>query len=235
MDLPMFYNSADEWQRMMFLYNAAVKEVNTKLEIINNEYKMTKQYNPIEHLTSRIKSIQSIEKKMKRYGKDLTVPNIVKYINDMAGIRIICSFTSDIYRIADILKNQSDIRVLKIKDYIAQPKPNGYSSYHMLVAVPIFLTNEKIETKVEIQIRTIAMDFWASLEHKIYYKHEGYATEKIRKELADCAEIVAYLDKRMMAINDELKEMNKDLLGNYTEVRKTQDEREDYSVIFDSM
>jgi len=235
MDLPMFYDTADEWQRMMLLYGAALKEVNTKLEIINSEYKMTKQYNPIEHLTSRIKSTQSIEKKMKRYGKDLTVPNIVKYINDMAGIRIICSFTSDIYRIADILKNQSDIRVLKVKDYIAQPKPNGYSSYHMLVAVPIYLTNEKIETKVEIQIRTIAMDFWASLEHKIYYKHEGHATEKIRKELADCAEIVAYLDKRMMAINDELKEMNQDLLGNYTEVNKSQDDSEDYSVIFDSI
>ena len=221
MDLPMFYNSADEWQRMQLLYNAALKEINTKLEIINSEYKMTKQYNPIEHITSRIKSFQSIEKKMKRYGKELTIPNIVKYINDMAGIRIICSFTSDIYRIADILKNQSDIRILKVKDYIAQPKPNGYSSYHMLVAIPIYLTNEKIETKVEIQIRTIAMDYWASLEHKIYYKHEGHATEKIRKELADCAEVVAYLDKRMMAINDELKEMNQSVLGNYTEVSRT--------------
>lgn len=228
----MFYNGADEWQRMMLLYDAALKEVNTKLEIINSEYKMTKQYNPIEHITSRIKSLQSIEKKMKRYEKEITIPNIVKYINDMAGIRIICSFTSDIYRIADILKNQSDIRVLKVKDYIAQPKPNGYSSYHMLVAVPIYLTNEKIETKVEIQIRTIAMDFWASLEHKIYYKHEGHATEKIRKELADCAEVVAYLDKRMMAINDELKEMNRDVLGNYTEVSKDED---DYQVILDGM
>lgn len=234
MDLPMFYNGADEWQRMMLLYDSALKEVNTKLEIINSEYKMTKQYNPIEHITSRIKSPKSIEKKMKRYGKELTIQNIVKYINDMAGIRIICSFTSDIYRIADLLSNQADIKVLRVKDYIATPKPNGYSSYHMLVAVPIYLTNEMIETKVEIQIRTIAMDFWASLEHKIYYKHEGNETEKIRRELTECANIVAFLDKKMMAINDELKEINRDVLGDYTEVEKAGDE-DNYPMILDSI
>lgn len=187
------------------LYNAALLEIGTKLEILNNEFKQAHQYNPIEHISSRIKSPQSIAKKMRHNGRELTVENVVKYINDIAGIRIICSFTNDIYRIADLIAKQSDITVLKVKDYIVNPKANGYTSYHMIVSVPIFLSDEVIDTKVEIQIRTIAMDFWASLEHKIYYKFEGNAPDHITRELKECADLVSFLDRKMLAINEEVQ------------------------------
>jgi putative GTP pyrophosphokinase len=160
MDLPMFYDEAEEWSNALLLYDAALKEINTKLEILNNEFKLANQYNPIEHITSRLKSPQSIAKKLRHNNIELTVENIIKYVNDVAGIRIICSFTSDIYRIADLISRQSDIKVLKVKDYIMRPKDNGYTSYHMIVAIPVYLTDRTVETKVEIQIRTIAMDFW---------------------------------------------------------------------------
>jgi len=197
--------SLDEWKRMQFIYSAALKEVNTKLEILNAEFQMAHRYNPIEHLSARIKSPESIAKKLRHQGRAVTVENIVRYINDVAGIRIICSFTSDIYRISELIQKQSDVKILKIKDYIANPKPNGYTSYHMIVSVPIFLSDMTIDTKVEIQIRTIAMDFWASLEHKMYYKFEGNAPENIRRELKECADLVGFLDRKMMAINEEIK------------------------------
>ena len=218
MDLPMFYNEEDEWKKVMLMYDSALKEVNTKLEILNEEFKLNHQYNPIEHITSRIKSPQSIAKKMRHNGRELTVENIVKYINDVAGIRIICSFTSDIYRIADLIAKQSDVQVLKVKDYIMFPKPNGYTSYHMIIAVPIYLSSTMVNVKVEIQIRTIAMDFWASLEHKIYYKFEGNAPERIRKELKECADIVSYLDHKMLTLNEEIKLFNhEDQIEQYKE------------------
>lgn len=197
--------SLDEWKRMQLIYSAALKEVNTKLEILNTEFQMAHRYNPIEHLTARIKSPESIMKKLRHQGRAVTVENIVRYINDVAGIRIICSFTSDIYLISELIRKQSDVKVLKIKDYIANPKPNGYTSYHMIVSVPIFLSDMTIDTKVEIQIRTIAMDFWASLEHKMYYKFEGNAPENIRRELKECADLVGFLDRKMMAINEEIQ------------------------------
>lgn len=218
MDLPIFYDQAEEWNRAILIYDAALKEINTKLEILNNEFKLAHQYNPIEHITSRIKSPQSIAKKIRHNKLELTVENIIKYINDVAGIRIICSFTSDIYRIADLITKQSDVNVLKIKDYITNPKPNGYMSYHMIVTVPIFLSDEVINTKVEIQIRTIAMDFWASLEHKMYYKFEGNAPSHIRRELKECADIVSFLDQKMLAINEEIKTYSYDPMENYREV-----------------
>ena len=217
MDLPMFYDEAEEWNAALLLYDAALKQINTKLEILNDEFKLAHQYNPIEHITSRIKTPQSIAKKLRHNQKELTVDNIIKYVNDVAGIRIICSFTSDIYRIADLISKQGDIKVLKVKDYIINPKENGYTSYHMIISVPVFLTDRTVETKVEIQIRTIAMDFWASLEHKIYYKFEGNAPEHIRKELKECSDIVAYLDQKMLTLNEELKAYSRDHLEGYQE------------------
>ena len=217
MDLPMFYDEAEEWSSALLLYDAALKQVNTKLEILNNEFKLANQYNPIEHITSRLKSPQSIAKKLRHNGRELTVDNIIKYVNDVAGIRIICSFTSDIYRIADLISKQSDIKVLKVKDYIMCPKTNGYTSYHMIISIPVFLTDRTVDTKVEIQIRTIAMDFWASLEHKIYYKFEGNAPEHIRKELKECSDIVSYLDQKMLSLNEEIKSFSQDRLGSYEE------------------
>lgn len=219
MDLPMFYNEEEEWKKVMLMYDSALKEVNTKLEILNEEFKLNHQYNPIEHITSRMKSPQSIGKKLRHNGRELTVENIVKYVNDVAGIRIICSFTSDIYRIADLIAKQSDVQVLKVKDYIMFPKSNGYTSYHMIISVPIYLSNTMINVKAEIQIRTIAMDFWASLEHKIYYKFEGNAPERIRKELKECADIVSYLDHKMLTLNEEIKIYNHETeLDQYKEI-----------------
>ena len=198
-------NTSDEWTRMQLIYDAALREINTKLETLNNEFKIKHQYNPIEHMTSRIKSPGSIAKKLRHNDRELSVENIVRYINDVAGIRVICSYTTDIYRIARLISEQSDVRVLKVKDYIKNPKPNGYKSYHMIVSVPVFLSDTMVDTKVEIQIRTIAMDFWASLEHKMYYKFEGNAPESIRRELKECADLVAFLDQKMLAINEEIK------------------------------
>lgn len=176
-------NQVDSWQEVTLVYSAALKQINTKLEILNDEFQHVHRYNPIEHIKSRMKTSESIVKKLKRYGYESTIENMVKYINDIAGIRVICSFTSDIYRIADMIGNQNDIKVISVKDYIKHPKASGYKSYHMLVTVPVFLSDRIVEVKVEIQIRTVAMDFWASLEHKINYKFEGNAPSILRRSL----------------------------------------------------
>lgn len=202
----MDYDDVDAWMTAMFLYNSALKEVGTKLEILNDEFKHVHRYNPIEHIKTRIKTPESIVKKLKRYGHEVSIENMIEYINDIAGVRLICSFTSDIYRLAAMIGNQTDLKVLTIKDYIKTPKESGYKSYHMLVSVPIFLSDSVVETKVEIQIRTIAMDFWASLEHKIYYKFEGNAPEYISRELRDCAEMVSGLDEKMLSLNNAIQE-----------------------------
>ncbi len=198
------YEDVDSWKTMMFLYQSALKEVGTKIEILNDEFHHVHKYNPIEHIKTRVKTPESIMKKLKRYGYDVTIENMVKYINDIAGVRLICSFTSDIYRLAAMIGNQSDLKVLAIKDYIKNPKESGYKSYHMIVSVPIFLSDSVVDTKVEIQIRTIAMDFWASLEHKIYYKFEGNAPEYISKDLRECADMIAVLDEKMLSLNDAI-------------------------------
>ena len=199
------YEDVDSWKTIMFLYNAALKEVETKLEILNDEFQHVHQYNPIEHIKTRIKTPESIVKKLKRYGYETSVENMVKYINDIAGVRLICSFTSDIYRLASMIGNQSDLKILSIKDYIKNPKDSGYKSFHMLVSVPVFLSDSVVQTKVEIQIRTIAMDFWASLEHKIYYKFEGHAPAYISEDLKSCADMVSQLDERMLSLNEAIQ------------------------------
>lgn len=196
--------SVDSWKTIMFLYNSALKEVGTKLEILNDEFQYVHQYNPIEHIKTRIKTAESIVHKLKRYGYESSIENMVKYVNDIAGVRLICSFTSDIYRLAEMIGKQSDLKVIAIKDYIKAPKISGYKSYHMLVTVPIYLSDSVVDTKVEIQIRTIAMDFWASLEHKIYYKFEGNAPGHISRELRECAEMISTLDERMLSLNNEI-------------------------------
>ena len=194
----------------MFLYNSALKEVNTKLEILNDEFQHVHQYNPIEYFKSRVKSAESIVKKLKRNGYESTIDNMVNYVNDIAGIRIVCSFTSDIYRISEMIGRQNDLTVVSVKDYIKNPKKSGYKSYHMLVTVPIFLSDRVVDTKVEIQIRTIAMDFWASLEHKIYYKYEGNAPDYFERELQECASIISRLDTKMMSLNEAMKKIDGD-------------------------
>ena len=196
----------ESWETMMFLYNSALKEVGTKLEILNDEFVHIHNYNPIEYIKSRIKTPESIVKKLKKGGYESTIENMVTYVKDIAGIRIVCSFTSDIYKLAEMIGRQNDLTVISVKDYMKHPKESGYKSYHMIVSVPIFLSNRVVDTKVEIQIRTIAMDFWASLEHKIYYKFEGNAPEYISRDLRECAEIVSNLDAKMLSLNQAILE-----------------------------
>jgi putative GTP pyrophosphokinase len=203
-------SDVDNWQEVILIYNAALKQIVMKLDILNDEFQRVHRYNPIEHIKSRIKSSESIVKKLKKRGYESTIKNMVNRVNDIAGVRLICSFTSDIYRIADMISHQADIRILGVKDYLKTPKANGYKSYHMLVSVPVYLSNRIVDTKVEIQIRTVAMDFWASLEHKIYYKFEGNAPAHIEEELTDCARMVSELDAKMLDLNTEILQFDDD-------------------------
>ena len=209
-ELPEVKDIFLEYRKMQLLYQSALKEIGTKLEILNDEFKFVHKYNPIEHIESRMKSEESIVRKLMKKGQDITVENIERYIDDVAGIRVICSFTPDIYRIVDMISNQDDIEVVKTKDYMVNPKPSGSRSYHMIVKVPIFLSDTVVPTRVEIQIRTVAMDVWASLEHKIYYKYDGHSPEYIRSELRECAEMISYLDSKMLAINEEIHSLKQE-------------------------
>ena len=196
----------DQWKSTMFLYSSALKSINTKIEILNNEFIQLYNYNPIEHITSRLKTPASIVKKLQHDGREVTIENMVEYLNDIAGIRIICSFMSDIYPIADMIARQADITVLHVKDYIKYPKSNGYKSYHMVVTVPVYLTDGPVETKVEIQIRSVAMDFWASLEHQIRYKNDSPEVKAIAEELRICADTIAATDVKMQELKLRISE-----------------------------
>ena len=202
-------DQVDQWRSLMFLYDSALKRVNAKIEILNNEFVNRYDYNPIEHIKSRLKTADSIVKKLKKNGREVTIENMKEYLSDIAGVRVICSFTSDIYQIAEMIARQDDITVLQVKDYIRNPKPNGYKSYHMVVTVPVYLSDGPVEMKVEIQIRSVAMDFWASLEHKIAYKFVGHAPENLLQELKDCADMVDMLDQKMFSLNEAITEFAK--------------------------
>ena len=201
-------SNVDSWTEVNLIYNAALRQIRTKMEILNEEFQHVHRYNPIEHIKARVKSPESIVKKLKRYGYESSIKNMIEYINDIAGIRIICSFTSDIYRIAEMIAEQKDISIVSVKDYITYPKASGYRSYHMLVTVPVYLSDRIVDTKVEIQIRTVAMDFWASLEHKMHYKFEGDAPDHIKQELIECSKLVSDLDNRMLMLNEEILAMS---------------------------
>ena len=208
MNIPKSFDQVDQWKSVMFLYDSALKEINTKIEILNNEFVHIYNYNPIEHIKSRLKTPESIVKKLKRYGYDVTIDNMVEKLNDIAGIRIICSFTSDIYQIAEMITKQTDVTVLYVKDYIKHPKPNGYKSYHMVVTIPIYLTDGPVNTKVEIQIRTIAMDFWASLEHDLRYKSEKNIPPEICQAMLESASSIAEIDVKMQEIYKQIQELS---------------------------
>jgi putative GTP pyrophosphokinase len=199
-------------EMLRFLYASALRKMNTRIGILEDEFVTIHHYDPIEHVTSRLKTKESIRRKLLRDKHETDHVSMLRYLNDIAGLRIVCSFNSDIYRIADMISAQDDIKVLIIKNYIASPKSNGYKSYHMIVTIPVFVSDGPVDVKVEIQIRTIAMDFWASLEHKIYYKFEGDAPEYIKDELAECAKMINALDDRMLALNDAVQsiEVKKD-------------------------
>lgn len=198
-----------DYRNAMFLYSCALKSVITKLETINEEFAITTKKNPIETIKSRLKSVQSIAYKLHRRGYEPTLENALLHLDDLAGARVICSFVPDIYKIAEIIKAHSDITVLRVKDYIENPKPNGYRSYHMLLEVPVCLSTETKMTKVELQIRTIAMDFWATLEHKIRYKFEKSVPDSLNNDLLECATIVASLDAKMYDLNKQIEMYSK--------------------------
>ncbi|MBP3706968.1 MAG: GTP pyrophosphokinase family protein [Clostridia bacterium] len=190
------------YNTLMSYYRCAIMEVETKFNVLNEELSIQYDRNPIETIKSRLKKPKSIGEKLVRLGLKVTMENIEEHLNDVAGIRVICSFPQDVYMLADALLNQDDIRLIAKKDYIANPKPNGYRSLHLIIGIPIFLAKEKREMKVEIQLRTIAMDFWASLEHRLRYKKDGHFTDYMANELLECAQMSAELDKRMQNLRN---------------------------------
>lgn len=189
-----------DYNRLMAYYRCAIMEVETKFNVLNEEFSLQHDRNPISGIKSRLKSISSIREKMDRKELPFTLENVERELNDVAGVRVICSFVDDVYLLAEALLKQDDIQLLERKDYIANPKPNGYRSLHLIVTVPIFLEHEKRIMKVEIQLRTIAMDFWASLEHQLCYKKDCDITEDMARELYECAQMSALLDSRMDAL-----------------------------------
>nr|WP_295733792.1 GTP pyrophosphokinase family protein [uncultured Intestinibacter sp.] len=194
------------FKRLMAYYKCAIMEVETKFKVLNQEFSLEYDRNPIETIKTRLKSPDSIVKKLAKKDVPLTVESIEKNLNDIAGVRVICSFPEDIYVLADCLLQQDDIKLIEVKDYIKNPKPNGYRSLHLIVEIPIFLKDEKKNMRVEVQLRTIAMDFWASLEHKLSYKKDIPQDEEelLRRELLDCAQISADLDLRMEKIKNRI-------------------------------
>ena len=196
---------ASGFMELMMQYRCALMEVETKLNVLNAEFTMKNNRNPFESIKSRIKTPKSILEKLQRKVFEISVKGIEENLADVAGIRVICSFPDDIYATAKMLTDQDDIRVIQVKDYIINPKPNGYRSLHLILEVPIFSSNEKKNMKVEVQFRTIAMDFWASLEHKLKYKKNIENAEEISKELQRCAEASSQLDLRMQALRDRIE------------------------------
>ena len=199
-----FAEIAEQYRQLMMMYSCAIKEVQTKLEILNDEFQARNQRNPIEYIKCRLKKPQSIIGKLNRRQLPLNVQSLL-LLNDIAGIRVVCSFIDDIYKIAEMLTKQDDITLLETQDYIQNPKPSGYRSLHLVVQVPVFFSDCKKPIKVEVQIRTIAMDFWASLEHRLHYKTEGNVPEDIRQELLACSDIIADTDRRMQSIQGRLE------------------------------
>ncbi|MEV7694866.1 GTP pyrophosphokinase family protein [Microbacterium sp. NPDC089189] len=194
----------DELQRFLLEYRFGMQEIETKISILRDEFLHMHDYNPIEHVSSRVKSPDSLVEKVTRKGLDSDFATIREHITDIAGVRVTCSFTTDAYRLFDLLTQQDDVTVLTVKDYIAHPKENGYKSLHVIVEVPVFLSTGPVRVPVEVQFRTIAMDFWASLEHKIYYKYARQVPEGLLDSLKEAAETASALDERMERLHREI-------------------------------
>ncbi|MCR4604672.1 MAG: GTP pyrophosphokinase family protein [Eubacterium sp.] len=193
-----------EFDRMMMMYSGAIREVKTKLQVLNDELSVTRKRNPIEFIETRIKSPESIANKLNKRKLPLTVESVRENLNDVAGVRVICAFLDDIYQVAKMLESQDDVVIIKTKDYINRPKKNGYRSLHLIVEVPVFFSDRKERVRVEIQIRTIAMDFWASLEHSVKYKKNVRDAEDIVYELRACAHVINRTDIHMPSIRDKI-------------------------------
>lgn len=199
-------SQAREFQQAMMMYTCAIREVKTKLEVLNDELSIKNQRNPIEMIKSRVKKPISIVEKLQRRNLPVTLESMMNNLDDVAGIRVICSFVDDIYSVANMLVSQDDITVIAIKDYIKNPKPNGYRSYHLIIEIPVFFSEEKKNLRVEVQIRTIAMDFWASLEHDIRYKADrSRLPAGINEEMLACAGKIAEIDRQMQDMYQRIK------------------------------
>ena len=213
-DLPVPRDEIKEWIRayaapykeLMAYYRCAMMEVETKFRVLNEELSLEYDRNPIETIKTRLKSVESIGDKLNYMNKPITVESIEENLNDVAGVRVICGFPSDIYTLAEAFLRQDDITLIAKKDYLANPKPNGYRSLHLIVEIPIFLHDEKKMMRVEVQLRTISMDWWASLEHKIRYKKDVIVPADIESELKECAEAAAILDLKMESIQNRIPE-----------------------------
>lgn len=202
----LLLNNMQPFIDLMMNYECALMEIETKLKVLNNEFALQHNRNPFESIRCRLKKPVSIVEKLKKKGLDVTIDNIQNNLSDIAGIRVICSFPEDIYAVSELLTKQDDINVICIKDYIRNPKPNGYRSLHLIVEIPIFLSNEKKYMKVEVQFRTIAMDFWASLDHKLKYKKDNLKhPEVIAQELKKCADTITAMDYKMQEIRNMLE------------------------------
>ena len=205
-------DTLQEFMALQQLYDAGIKEVRTKLEILDDEFKIKHDHNPIHHMEYRLKSVNSILGKLEKRGLEVSLDSIVTNLTDIAGVRVICNYVSDVYKIADLLIKQSDIKLIAKKDYIKHPKENCYRSLHLVVEVPIFLAEKVQPTTVEIQIRTIAMDFWASLEHHLRYKADNEVPDGVRDELIECAKTISNLDYKMQGIHEELNKPKKKVI-----------------------
>ena len=203
-DTPTAAAFQQQYREMMQLYSAAVREVRTKVEILDEEFRTRYAHNPIHHIDSRLKSPQSMMKKLARKGLPQTLEAAEANLNDIAGIRIVCNYLDDIYRIADLLQRQRDVEFVHRRDYIENPKESGYRSLHLVIRIPVFLSSHTELVPVEVQIRTIAMDFWASLEHQLRYKSNHETTQQLRRRLQHCAEASAALDREMQDIYREI-------------------------------
>lgn len=205
-DMAAFWTLTEspEFQEVMMMYRCAIREAQTKFEVLDDELSHKRKRKPIEYIISRIKRPESIVEKLQRKGYPITIDSIVENLNDVAGIRIVCSFIDDIYDIARMLVKQDDVTLIEVKDYIRNPKPNGYRSHHMIIEIPIFLSDRKQPMRVEVQLRTIAMDFWSSLEHQLKYKRDVPHANDIVSELKSCADVIAKTDAKMQQIKNRI-------------------------------
>ena len=202
MGLPDLRDGLTEYSRMLLLYRGALRELSTTLETLGEESQFSNRYNPIRFIETRIKSDESIVRKLQKKGKDITVDNIHTYVEDVAGMKVLCRNTTDIYRIVDMISSLPKINILKEKDYQCDPKMSGYRSYHMIVAVPVLLAGQAVPTKVEIQIHTLAMDVWAELEYEMSFKCRNEVSDQKLKELRECADMIQFLDKKMQELKN---------------------------------
>ena len=200
-------HTVEEIDELVMIYSCAIKEISTKLEVLDYEFKISRKRNPIEYMKSRVKSPKSMMDKLLRKNLNPNFESARKNLDDIGGIRVVCSFLSDIYEVADMLKRQEDITLIKEKDYIKNPKPNGYRSLHMVLEVPVFFSDHVEPLRVEVQIRTIAMDFWASLEHKLYYKKGERIPLYIKNDLKECANVISETDMKMQNIQMQVDEL----------------------------